>query len=71
MEKGIVERECLSGCKGEIPDHKTGYYTDSKNGHNESYPVHLNISVWMSVLSNKALFRYGDPVDCRTTFFWL
>ncbi len=36
MPKGIVERECFSGCKGVIPDPKTGYYTDRKNGYAEA-----------------------------------
>jgi hypothetical protein len=36
MEKGIVERERYSGSTGEIPDHKTGYYTDRKNGYAEA-----------------------------------
>jgi len=36
MPKGIVERECFSGCKGIIPDPKTGYYTDRKNGYAEA-----------------------------------
>jgi hypothetical protein len=32
------------------------------------HPVHLNISVWIQFFSNKALFRYRDPVTAGQRF---